>query len=229
MKKNRMKSFTLIELLVVIAIIAILAALLLPALKNAKDMAKRAACLNNQKQLWFAANDYSDAYADVMPIAYENLMPPLFLQTGRTWYMAFNEFMPGGRNYLDDWTLHRYSELFICPARTEPSQYLTRNSVRITNYGYNRGYGKCNVAWEFLPVSKRRCPAPSSRVMLVDYYTALDFSNWSFTWGVYGMTAVPQPSYHLKTCNHLYIDGHADSLNGNDMYSAYLGRQYHRW
>ena len=56
------KSFTLIELLVVIAIIAILAAILMPALSQARERGKTTTCINNMKSFGVAIGAYADDF-----------------------------------------------------------------------------------------------------------------------------------------------------------------------
>lgn len=89
------RAFTLIELLVVIAIIAILAAILFPVFAQAKEAAKKASCLSNQKQVALAwvmyANDADDEMAT--PVPYNSAPPGALFATQyplyANWFTSF--------------------------------------------------------------------------------------------------------------------------------------------
>ncbi len=67
---NTRRAFTVVELLIVIAIIGILAALLLPALGKAKEKARRATCIGNQRQLGLTFQVFANDHDGQIPIGY---------------------------------------------------------------------------------------------------------------------------------------------------------------
>ncbi len=136
-KAKRSTMFTLIELLVVIAIIAVLAAILLPALSRAKESARRAICLSNQRQWYLATLTFAEDHDDILPPATQHQNPDIRFKPVTWGSQSGNLGIPGTKfTWMEDFIMD-YADIPLDNIRgngstnSNPGRYYTANTNNI--------------------------------------------------------------------------------------------------
>ncbi|HOK55931.1 MAG TPA: prepilin-type N-terminal cleavage/methylation domain-containing protein [bacterium] len=196
------KGFTLIELLVVIAIIAILAAMLLPALDQARKRAQIATCMSNLKQIYVALSMYRNDYDKYFPTAYEpranSCSASLTLLTGQ--YVYYNSPTKEGPDYLKNYSL------FICPASSRTQSPTGVADWMNCSYAYARNFAEKNER------------EPKKYAIMADlkgdwqYYDTGKQANILCGYLIRNQSYMPNHSF--DGVNILFLDGHTE-FRGN--------------
>jgi len=199
---KRREGFTLIELLVVVAIIAILAAMLLPALSQAREKARQAVCMNNLKQYGLAFQLYSLDYEGFSTPDWYSGSAPL----AGSWVKRLIPYM-GSPKYIGQSgcnSTNCMSKIFFCPTiyKIFPAS-IYANHASYSSYAYN------------LRVAKRRIDRvrnPSRVAVFVEgrIHTPghLNRSIGSYPSDWDSTVSVP----HSGLTNVCFVDGHVESL-----------------
>ncbi|MFA5204017.1 MAG: prepilin-type N-terminal cleavage/methylation domain-containing protein [Lentisphaeria bacterium] len=224
------RRFTLIELLVVIAIIAILASMLLPALKNARETARGAICLSNQRQIALGSLSYAGDSDDCLPRAYDPNRNP-----GQWWPQRLTILGYVGPSYaLWDGTVKTSArEIWNCPTATQlvplPASTVRQFSYyRIRNDSNWWGYNDLtdNTAGTCCYVRLGAISSPAQRLYTIDGILSSSFEQGvgfvgQQTGAITGYAAIQASAFgsgfdgmagfvHTNKANLAMCDGHVE-------------------
>ena len=207
--------FTLIELLIVIAIIAILAAMLLPALHQAKEKAHQIVCINSLKQMLQFANFYSSDYNDyVLPLRVSHNSGAYIV-----WGQLLNDYrkLPVKHSWAAADAQAKDMKIFYCPSNTElPYPQHIQNFY--TNYEGNAAVMYDPLSSESVSVKLGSIRSSSRTIMFADSNGKhFNFSHRSHL-NKYDLTQCLVGFIHKGNISAGFLDGSAGNY-GHELYT----------
>ena len=202
MKRN---AFTLIELLVVIAIIAILAAILFPVFAQARESARKAACLSNMKQLGVGFQMYLTDYDGRLPggAPYSNIANQGDWVGMAKWGGACSKQYPMRPEEGALFPYVKNLQVYLCPSsyKTIPLRLSYSVNCLLTSPG--------NLFTETRMAASK--PGISGLILMIDESSSLN--DGFFCPG--NSLDIPD-DIHLGGANYMFADTHAKFYRPND-------------